>query len=50
MGDEILKIDQENLNSKLFKAIESSNCSADKFMVKIFKKLYLNLQKEQTLD
>ena len=50
MGDEILKMDQENLNKKLFEVIESWKNPADKFMVKIFKQVYLNLLEEKTLD
>ena len=50
MGDEILRMDQESLNNKLFAAIESWKNPADKFMVKIFKQLYLNLQGEKNLD
>ena len=50
MGDEILRMDQETLNNKLFAAIESWRNPADKFMLKIFKQLFLNLQGEKTLD
>ena len=50
MGDEILRMDLESLNNKLFAAIESWKNPADKFMVKIFKQVYLNLQGEKNLD
>ena len=50
MGDEILKMDLESLNNKLFAAIESWKNPADKIMVKIFKQIFLNLQGEKNLD